>query len=448
MRRRFGLLYDPNEALTVDGLRNLLVGEIVEQQWLPPQEAGYLAERLLVFLTSHDERRFGEWEHVPWWDFIGAGTRSEEYQKIAARGLTRSLVAAKETVASTRTIGNMGEAFVMNIMQRGNDGALDRVLDRPTNEAWIEPWTALLKDLGVRFHMGQKVVGLDTTRDGQIQNAIVKNGNGTRRRVEADWFVSGMPVERFRRLVSPKLLAADPSLANLSELYTDWMVGIQFYLRETVNITPGHITFVDAPWALTALTQAQFWAERDFAADYGDGEAVDSLSVDISDWDTPGILYNKPAKECSRQEVKNEVWAQMKAHLEDRGDVWLPDGILHSWHLDPGVQWNAKRGRNTNATPLLVNTAGSWEKRPTPRTAIPNLFLSGDYVQNDIDLATMEGANESGRAATAALLEAAGSTAAPPQMYKLYDPPEFEAIKAVDRELYRQGLPNALDVEA
>ena len=62
-----------------------------------------------------------------------------------AAGLTRNLVAAKETVASTRTIGNMGEAFVYNIMGRGNDGALDRVLDAPTNEAWIDPWVALLR---------------------------------------------------------------------------------------------------------------------------------------------------------------------------------------------------------------------------------------------------------------------------------------------------------------
>ena len=66
------------------------------------------------------------------------------------------------------------------------------------------------------------------------------------------------------------------------------MAGIQFFLREPVDITHGHVTYVDAPWALTSLTQAQFWAERDFADHYGDGNAVDCLSVDISDWDTPG----------------------------------------------------------------------------------------------------------------------------------------------------------------
>ncbi len=441
-----GMLYDPNEALTVEGLRALLMKELVEGQAMPPHEAAYLTERLMVFFTSCDERRFGEWENVPWWDFIGAAERSEEYQKVAARGLTRSLVAAKETVASTRTIGNMAEAFVMNIMGRGNDGALDRVLDAPTNEAWIRPWVRHLKRLGVRFHMGQRVTALEVGRRGRIEAAIVRDRRGVRRRVEAGWFVSAMPAERFRKLLSPSLLRRDPDLAKVRELKTDWMAGIQFYLRERVDITRGHVTFVDAPWALTALTQGQFWAERDFPADYGDGEAVDCLSVDISDWDTPGLLYGKPAKRCSPRQVRREVWAQIKAHLEDRGDSYLPKGILHSSFLDPGIRWNAARGLNRNQTPLLVNTAGSWTDRPQPRTKVGNLFVAGDYVQCDIDLATMEGANETGRAAVSSLLDAAGSSKPPPQMYRLYDPPEFEALKGADRELYKLGRPNVLDV--
>jgi hypothetical protein len=44
-----------------------------------------------------------------------------------------------------------------------------------------------------------------------------------------------------------------------------------------------------------------------------------------------------------------------------------------------------------------------------------------------------------------ALLEASGSKAAPVTMFELYDPPEFEPLKQVDAELYRQGQPNLLD---
>jgi hypothetical protein len=58
----------------------------------------------------------------------------------------------------------------------------------------------------------------------------------------------------------------------------------------------------------------------------------------------------------------------------------------------------------------------------------------------------MEGANESARAAVNALLEESGSRAEPARMFKLYDPPEFEALKRVDAERYRRRQPNLLDV--
>jgi uncharacterized protein with NAD-binding domain and iron-sulfur cluster len=439
----FGIAPDPNEARTPDGMRRVLLDAFHEDS-LPPHELAYFVERVMVFLTSCDERRFGQWEHTSWWDFIKAEQRSDEYKKVVARGLTRAVVAAKEKLASTRTIGNMGEAFVYNFQERGNDGAPDRVLDLPTNEAWIDPWVKLLRKRGVRFHVGHAVEALELRR-GRIESARARDRHGRRRAIEADWFVSAMPVERARRLWSPAVLRKDPSLKLMDELFVDWMNGIQYYLKKPFHVVRGHMTFIDAPWALTALTQAQFWADRDFKRDYGNGTQVDSFSVDISDWDSPGIVYGKTAKRCTPEEVAKEVFEQIKLHLNDNGEDILTDDMVDSWHLDPAIRWHPKRGRNTNDEPLLVNTVGTWEKRPKAATKIPNLFLSGDYVQTDVDLATMEGANESGRAAVNALLDASGSKKKPVTMYKLYDPPEFEAAKAVDRELYKQGQPNLLD---
>lgn len=438
----FGIGPDPQQVLTVDGLRRFL-RDTLGGSAVPPHELTYFVERLLVFLTSCDERRLGQWEKVSWWDFVGAAKRSTPYQKILAAGLTRNLVAAKETIASTRTIGNMGEAFVYNMMGRGNDGALDRVLDLPTNEAWIDPWLTYLRGRGVRFVAGQGLVRYETA-GGRITAALLADAAGTTSRVEADWFVSAMPVERVVPTLTPDVLALDPALQRLSALKTDWMVGIQFFLRAPVPITKGHITFIDSPWALTALTQGQFWADRVVSRDYGDGEVVDILSVDVSNWDAPGILYGKPAKECTRQQIADEVLAQIRDH-HTAGDL-LPEGIIHSWFLDPGVQWNAATGRNTNETPLLVNTVDSWSSRPTARTRIPNLLLSGDFVQTDIDLATMEGANESARHAVNALLDEAGSSAARARTFTLYDPPEFALLKQADKVLYKLGRRNLLDL--
>ncbi|WP_377323383.1 FAD-dependent oxidoreductase [Pimelobacter simplex] len=438
----FGIGPDPQQLLTVDGLRRYL-RDTLGGRTVPPQELAYFVERLLVFLTSCDERRLGQWEKVSWWDFVGAGRRSKEYQRVLAAGLTRSLVAAKETIASTRTIGTMGEAFVYNMMGRGNDGALDRVLDLPTNEAWIDPWTAYLRSRGVRLVHGRRLVRYDVER-GRVAAAVLADASGATTRVEADWFVSAMPVERVVPTLTPDVLGLAPELKELGTLTTDWMVGIQFFLRAPVKLTHGHLTFLDAPWSLTALTQGQFWADRTITRDYGDGAVVDILSIDISNWDAPGILYGKTAKECTPAEIAAEVLAQVRAH-HTAGDL-LPEGIVHSWFLDPGVRWDAAQRRNTNETPLLVNTVDSWSRRPTARTGVPNLMMSGDFVQTDIDLATMEGANESARHAVNAILDESGSSAARATTFRLYDPPEFTLLKQTDRLLYRLGRRNLLDL--
>jgi phytoene dehydrogenase-like protein len=142
-----------------------------------------------------------------------------------------------------------------------------------------------------------------------------------------------------------------------------------------------------------------------------------------------------------------EVWAQIRAHLinRDAPPNSLPDSIRHASFLDPAIRWNHATGQNSNATPLLVNTVGSYPNRPSNTTKIPNMFLAGDYVKTNVDLATMEGANESGRAAVNALLDAAGSSAQRVTMYKLYVPPEYDALKAIDAERYAAGQPNLFD---
>jgi uncharacterized protein with NAD-binding domain and iron-sulfur cluster len=77
---------------------------------------------------------------------------------------------------------------------------------------------------------------------------------------------------------------------------------------------------------------------------------------------------------------------------------------------------------------------------------VRNLFLAADYVRNNVSLATMEGANESARAAVGALLAEAGSNASPPTIRTLWQPSELDAAFRVDEQRYHAGQPNVLDV--
>ncbi|MFD6450499.1 FAD-dependent oxidoreductase, partial [Nocardia sp. NPDC060220] len=73
------------------------------------------------------------------------------------------------------------------------------------------------------------------------------------------------------------------------------------------------------------------------------------------------------------------------------------------------------------------------------------LFLAGDYVRTDVDLATMEGANESARAAVNALLDVAGSPAPRCRGFRLRRTPELEPLRIIDADRYAKGMPNLFD---
>ena len=75
------------------------------------------------------------------------------------------------------------------------------------------------------------------------------------------------------------------------------MNGIQIYLTENVDLAHGHTIYIDSPWALTSISQAQFWSDLDLSQ-YGDGTVKGIISVDISEWEQKG-LNGKTAKDCT-----------------------------------------------------------------------------------------------------------------------------------------------------
>jgi len=43
------------------------------------------------------------------------------------------------------------------------------------------------------------------------------------------------------------------------------MNGIQFYLSKDEPIVNGHVIYLDSPWALTSISQRQFWNKVDLS---------------------------------------------------------------------------------------------------------------------------------------------------------------------------------------
>jgi geranylgeranyl pyrophosphate synthase/uncharacterized protein with NAD-binding domain and iron-sulfur cluster len=425
----------PGDAGTV--LRDILLlfGPTAD---FTPDDLAFFGARIWQILTSCEERRLGEYERTSWWEFVGAEQRSATYQKFLATGITRSLVAAKALKASTRTIGDVFVQLVLTILNP-IAGSADRVLDGPTNLVWIDPWLSYLESRGVRYAKNVPVEEI-LCDDGRISGVVIRQ-QATRTVVHGDHYVMALPLEDIAPMVNGRLLAADPTLANLRALATnlEWMNGVQFYLHRDVPTTRGHVVHIDTEWALTSVSQLQFW--RNVPPElFRDSDVHGILSVDVSDWTAPGS-NGRPAMQCSREEVVRETWNQLKRSL-NVGEEQLRDEDLHSWFLGPDVDSDpARPGWLRNTEPLLVNLVDTWALRPEATTAIPNLFLASDYVRTYTDLATMEGANEAARRAVNGILDAVKFDGARCDLWQLHEPEILKPWRLHDAARYAAGLP-------
>ena len=271
---------------------------------------------------------------------------------------------------------------------------------------------------------------------------MVESASG-RSRITADFYIAALPVEVMAALMTDDLKRAAPSLANLEKLKTRWMNGIQFYLSKDEPLVNGHVIYLDSPWALTSISQRQFWTKVDLSQ-YGDGTVRGILSVDISDWEAPGVVFGKPARECSAEQIKEEVWTQLKQHLNDSGAAPIDDANLVAWFLDPDIEF-PNPSAATNAEPLLINTAGSLQYRPEAQVELENFFVASDYVRTYTDIACMEAANEAARRAVNCLLLASGSSAPPAQLWPLEEPAFLKPIQEIDRIRFALGLEHHLN---
>jgi uncharacterized protein with NAD-binding domain and iron-sulfur cluster len=422
---------------------------------LTHEEIHYFSSRVWQLMTSCSDRFYNEYESIGWWEFMGADKFSKSYRELLVEGLTRSLVAAKANLASTKTVGAVFLQLLYTIIPIYKSGT-DRVLNAPTNDAWLTPWLNYLHSMKVAYFKNHQVISISIEK-GVISGAIVKDLlTGIEKTVTGDYYILATPVEVAAQLINEKILEADPCLQNIIKLAPNvsWMNGIQFYLNKDFKLHRGHTIYAASNWALTSISQIQFWGDYDLKDRYN-GQVKGILSVDISDWTVPGNFNNKAAQDCTLEEVKEEVWKQIKQEVNIKQEILTDDMIVLTF-LDEDIQ-PQQPDQNTmkavlseskyekviklaNREPLLVNYVDTWDIRPPAFTDIPNLFLASDYVKTYTDLATMEGANEAARRAVNNIIKISGCKAKYCKIWKLNNPLPLRILQMLDKRKFRKGM--------
>lgn len=424
------------------------------------------ARQILKFVTSCDERRNSEYEDETWWEFLrvvdaqgrDTGLYTDQFKKYLY-ATTRTMAAMDAKRCSARTIGATSVQLLRDFASRSCDN--DRTLAGPTSQYWLEPWVDLLETRGVQFHTESPVKELLVEGNRVVGARIAGQDNP----IIADEFILAVPLEVAHPLIrgNPELRAADPQLENFaanadpSEM-TAWMVGAQFFLDRDIPVCQGHIFYPGSPWALTAISQAQFWREEPggqarpaLQERYGNGAVKGILSVDVSDWlHQAAPRLGCLARECTREQALDEIWAQVKDGLNPSdGPPLLTDDMLVARHLDTGIedlpgQDGSGASRVSNATPLLIHPVGSHRVRPRPVTALENFYLASDYVQTNTDVASMEAADEAARRVVNCIVERGGEQP-DCKIWNLFEDEEFEIAKRRDRRRFLAGKPHIFD---
>ena len=404
----------------------------------------FFAERIWQILTSCHERRLEQYEKITWREFLEPERfdKNQEYIDLLIDGLSRSLLANDPSIASLRTTGDTNVQLILGMVEPGHP--TDRLLNGPTSKVWLDPWFDYLTGRGVTYHLGHKAKEI-VFAGGQVESVTIESAAGPIE-VKADYYIFALPVERMAELLaaSPSGNGLVPAFAHIGELSDNvrWMNGVQFFLYEDVPITHGHLLFADSPWAITGISEAQFWSQEHLQ-NAGDGTVRGVLSFCISEWDKKGRFNKKKARHCTDKELAEEVWEEVKQAVNAGGKELIKNSNRHSWFFDPDIVDHENGGVLTlsDSEPLFINEINSWEKRPDVEIGVPNMLLASDYIRTYTDVACMEAANEAARRAVNALLQMTGSRADPCELWPLHEPAIFAPFRWHDKRRFEQGLP-------
>jgi putative NAD(P)-binding protein/flavin-dependent amine oxidoreductase len=400
---------------------------------LSEEDAFDFSKKLLKIATSSKRRKLRRYEQQSWWDFVDAEEHSAAYKRYLAHGLTRTLVAADPKHVNAKTGGDVLVRILIDSGVPELSASSDRVLDGPTTDVWICPWRSELLRRNVTFTPGT-LESLSLAPGGHaIGNARVRRADGSVATMQADYYVSAIPVEEMASVLdrSPAVAGAGERLDGIvGPLRHDVrsMSGLQFYLDRPLAHVPadlGHALYIDTEWALTSIAQSSFWREPfDALHAWGAGNIRTVWSTIASDWQTPfPSIGGISADNCTRAQLRAFALEQLTQSLNGDGTQRFDPASIVAWNLDSAVTPGGNGQPAQNTMKLLINCPDRWKHRPSAAPdGLSNLLLASDYVRSNTDLATMEGANEAARHAVNAILDREQVTGPPCAIFELYYP--------------------------
>jgi hypothetical protein len=357
----------------------------------------------------------------------------------------------------TRQDGVKRKAWI----QGSNSGWL--ILNRPSNEAWFNPWVQQLKAQGVKFLFNTSLDRLNWSGLNASQklitsvNVTIRNGSNQsklNRLLVADYYVLACNPFMTRDILyrTPELLGYDPELQKFEKLVAGGphvQIAFQLVFSEEIKL-PGDrevaVILTDSEFDITLYSQDQLFNSNVDLGNYSKGVRVASLWSGTATIDSvPGRVYGKTMLNLTKPQFIQELYAQIYRCETLNGMVKMANNgrslkdfkvpriqVWHGWKFPPEVPIV------TGDLPKWVNTTENKLFEPNQKTRVANLFLAGAHTHTSADLWSMEAAVESGKRVSDLIANH------PPTAINQSNP--FCVFKAIDHFLYQFYLPHILDL--
>lgn len=341
---------------------------------------------------------------VTWKDYVGP-LQSKYFEKLAIYSVAPFLGEDLRKVSAAAIIESLEGLSVANQHNLS-------VMNGPTNDQWFDHWYAYLtQDCGVDIRVNTLVTRVNVFNDDNtIDSVLVQDLHSNEQTIiTADYFVCALSVESAAVLFANEI----PTLSTLARLGRQSMVGVQLYLdskftfqhRQYKKDCPnGAIYLPESPWQLVIELQGYIWNYTDSFH-----RIKDIWSVGLDDPVTPGNLIKKPFPQCTREEIRIEVWHQIVTSRNLQSILISDDGkLLHQVNVIGFHLWDTykyENGQMQTYEPKFSDNIHTYQFAPDTHTHIDNLFFATAYTKGKTFVYNMEKACTNGLLAANAILE-------------------------------------------
>ena len=350
----------------------------------------WLFAKLFRYMTSCPERRRKQYEDISWEKFLD----SEKFSQPMRHQITaaaQALLAFSSGEADARSYGNVAIQMLLDGLSDGS--RVDRTLDGPLSEAWMNPWKDYLEGQGVRFfratvqslkfHPEVRTEHRDVERFVPAKEVVpvfekVPPGLLTHEAPDEsqrpDFYVMALNIEKALDLVKGLRVAAekiglsfdhkvtvkkvkkplardfeallkfgyeidnpqyDSKTEPRPEALKD-MTGLQYFFEAKTSIGHGHMYFPYTKWGLSSISQSEFWCDP---GSFSDGY-LGVLSVGICDTKKPTTCDTVIGKVGPLS-----FWDIMRHPGEDETTKVPPSEVDRRRFLAAWIVWHELRAR-------------------------------------------------------------------------------------------------------